>query len=60
MVSSMAENFPDKWDFKRKVLAKILLICNNVTMKQEINYETPQKVFHLHNGIFHSINLCHT
>ena len=60
MVSSMAENFPDKRDFKGKVVAKILLICNNVTMKQEINYETPQKVCHLHNGIFHSINLCRT
>ena len=33
---------------------------NRLTVKQCINHEAIQKVFHLHNGIFHSINLCHT
>ena len=29
-------------------------------MKQQINHEVIQKVRHLHNVIFHSINLCHS
>ena len=28
-------------------------------VKQNINHGAIQKVYHLHNGIFHSINLCH-
>ena len=31
-----------------------------MTVNQHINHEAIQKVFHLHNGIFHSINLCYT
>ena len=31
-----------------------------MTLKQEINHRTIQKACHLHNGIFHSINLYHT
>ena len=31
-----------------------------MTMKQQIKHGAFQKVYHLHNGIFHSIQLCHT
>ena len=29
-------------------------------MKQQFNYGTIQKICHLHNDIFHHIQLCHT
>ena len=51
-------NFPDNFDFRVKILAKFLLrsqflsICNNVTVKQQINHSAIQKVCHLHNDIF--------
>ena len=35
-------------------------MCNNITVKQHSNHWVIQEVCHLHNGIFHSINLCHT
>ena len=59
-------NFPDNLDIKGKILAKILLskhflsMYTNVTVKQNYNHRAIQKVRHLHNGIFHSINLCCT
>ena len=31
-----------------------------MTVKQHINHGAIQKVCHFYNGIFHSINLCHT
>ena len=31
-----------------------------MTMKLQIKHGAFQKVYHLHNGIFHSIQLCHT
>ena len=31
-----------------------------MAVKQHINHGAIQKVCHLHNGIFHSMNLCHT
>ena len=31
-----------------------------MTIKQQLNHGTIQKVGHLHNGIFHPIHICHT
>ena len=31
-----------------------------MTVKRHINHRAIHKVCHLHNSIFHSINLCHT
>ena len=31
-----------------------------MTIKQQINHASIQKVFHLHNGVSHAIHLCHT
>ena len=65
-IALISWNFPDNLDFKGMILAKFLLrshflsICNNMTVKQHINHGAIQKVYHLHNSIFHSINLCHT
>ena len=58
-------NFPDNLDFKGKIVAKFrlshfVLICNNMIVKQQINHGTIEKVCHLHNGIFHSNDLCCT
>ena len=53
-------------DVKGMIVAKFLLrshflsVYNNMTIKQQINHGAIQKVCHLHNGIFHYINLCHT
>ena len=58
--------FPDNLDIKGKILAKFLLrkhflsMYTNMTVKQNFNHRAIQKVRHLHNGIFHSINLCCT
>ena len=59
-------HFPDNLGFKGKSVAKFLLrshffsISKNMTIKQQINHGTIQKICYLHNGIFHSIYLCHT
>ena len=59
-------NFPDNLDFKGKISAifltrsPLLSIWNNMTIKQQINYGTIQKVCHLHKDIFHPIQLYHT
>ena len=59
-------NFPENLDFKGKIVTKFLLrshflsICKNMTVRLYINHGAIQRVCHLHNGIFHSINLCHT
>ena len=59
-------NFLDNLHFKGKIVAMFLSrshflsICNDMTVKQHINHGAIQKVCHLHNGIFHSINLCYT
>ena len=36
------------------------LSLNNMTIKQQIKYVAIQKVYHLHNGIFSPVQLCHT
>ena len=41
-------------------MSHFLSVCNNMTVKQHINHEAIQKVCQFYNGIFHSINLCHT
>ena len=59
-------NIPDNLEYKGKVVAKFFLrsrflfICNNMTVKQQINHGVIQKVYLMRNEIFHSINLCHT
>ena len=56
LIASKRWNFSNNLDFSGKIVAKLRLrshflsICNNMAVKQQIN--------HLHNGIFHSINLC--
>ena len=37
-----------------------LSICSILTVEQHINHGAIQKVYHLHNGIFLAISLCHT
>ena len=62
LTASKDWNFPDNLDFKGKIDLKrhLFSICNNMTVKTHINLHIAlQKVCHLHNGIFHSINLCH-
>ena len=64
LVASKRWNFPENFDFKGNIVAKFLLkghflpIYNNMTTKQQINHRAIQEVLNLHNGVFHSINLC--
>ena len=66
------ENFHFSWNIWRfnyfsaslgEIVAKFFLMsyflskCNNMKVEQHINHGAIQKVYHLHNVIFHSINL---
>ena len=66
LIALKRRNFPYDFNFKCKTVTKFLirshflLIKNNMTIKQQLNHGTIQKVGHLHNGIFHPIHICHT